>query len=859
MIHHQIHIFLYIILKTSIISALVINEVADKGSSSACGGADWIELWNDGNEQVTLSEYILHDDKGILDEGAFRFPQGYTLAPNEYKVLCCDDDPTNPQFGIGGDDTITLLDDSENVVSTVGPLLNKGIFDVTYALQPDGSGYDYTMTPTPGSQNVMTPLPTVEEIKAELTARNSLGTRFFGMDDNGYPVEDSMEDVLDLKLVMEDEDYLYTLEHPWHEVYRPFTSGQLLQRSDGTEILSFTSPGRLRPKGQSTLYFAICLGVPSITFSIDFDETNPDQTLFGVGRVYLRNKLSDRSYMREWVFHRMLARFGLPHLRTRTVRFFLNDQYIGLYDLMEAPDSDSVFHRSFPDYDLDNHALYKIKTASTSCGKQKWYNEGNITAAYERINDTTPYSFERGEHRQDVPVLNDTEECNDGFQDVLKMEKLDAVLAYVRNGEDCGEMLVEEGLVDRDFGVDSWDPAMKAFINEHLSNSTCADGCAGSSLANEVDVDNFLKVFAVFSTIMHQDSPLGTGNNYYLVQTGNDDGWKMVPYDMDNAATRVGVQICGEECATRMVHWSIFRPTCKALEDNQLAGPLLSDPSLYDQYLDYVRDFVNTILTNETFLDEIEQHAAAIQADVVPDGWNTYYSHDYSSELSSTAAPWYATGFPLLAVLRARADDVLAQLEALDSGYESETIVDAEQKCVDWRGNDVIPDSCHNNCQYDGCQEPSWTVQGVCDILTGICYHGQYDDNCAGIPNGGTYPGIVQRNGELVFCQDMIALSACLPPEFTVATDTSTPLTTTTTTEIPTDELTGTEPEESPTTMRPTQETTSQITTTQFASTTLNESGDVQADETSACAAPTMLLVVAVSLTVAIGTLLGDM
>ena len=535
MIHHQIYIFLLLLLKASIISALIISEVADKGSSTVCGGADWIELWNDGNEQVALSGYILHDDKGILDEGAFRFPEGYTLTPNEYKVLCCDDDPTNPQFGIGGDDTITLLDDTESVVSTVGPLLNKGIFNVTYALLPDGSGYEYTMTPTPGSQNVMTPLPTAEEIKAELTARNALGTRFFGMDDNGYSVEDRMEDVLDLKLVMEEEDYLYTLEeHPWHEVYRPFTSGQLLQRSDGTEILSFTSPGRLRPKGQSTLYFPICLGVPSIPFSIDFDDTNPEQTLFGARRVYLRNKLSDRSYMREWTFHRMLARFGLPHLRTRTVRFFLNDQYIGLYDLMEAPDSDYVFHRSFPDYDIDNHALYKIKTASTSCGKQKWYNEGNITAAYERINETTPYSFERGEHRQDVPVLSDADECNDGFHDVLDTEKLDAVLAYVRNGEDCGEMLVEEGLVDRDFGVDSWDPMMKAFINEHLSNSTCAEGCVGSNLANEVDVDNFLKVFAVFSTIMHQDSPLGTGNNYYLARLAvvMDGKWYRMTWTM---------------------------------------------------------------------------------------------------------------------------------------------------------------------------------------------------------------------------------------------------------------------------------------------------------------------------------------
>jgi len=829
-------------------AAPVISEVADKGSSDVCGGADWIELFNDGTDQVSLAGYILHDDKGILDEGAFRFPEGYTLAPGEYQVLCCDDDPANPQFGIGGDDTITLLDANESIVSTVGPLLNKGAFDVTFALALDGSGYDYTTTPTPGAQNVLTSLPTTEEIKAQLAERNAMGTQFFGMDDNGYPVDDRMEDVLDLKLVMEEEDYLYTLEHPWHEEYRPFASGQLLQRSDGTEIASFASPGRLRPKGQSTLFFAICLGVPSIPFSIDFDDTDPDQTLFGAGRVYLRNKLSDRSYMREWVFHRMLARFGLPHLRTRTVRFYLNDEYVGLYDLMEAPESEYVFHRNFPDYDLDNHALYKIKTASTSCGKQKWYNPGNVTAAYARINETTPYSFERGEHRPDIPVLNE-DQCNEGFDDILKTEKLDAVLAYVRNGEDCGEMLVEEGLVDRDLGVESWDPTMKDFINEHLSNSTCVEDCAGSNLANEVDVTNFLKVFAVFSTIMHQDSPLGNGNNYYLAQTGSGGGWKMVPYDLDNAATRVGIQICGEECAARMVHWSIFRPTCEALEENQLAGPLLSDAALYDQYLGYVRDFVDTILTDETLLKEIADHASAIQEDVVPDAWNTHYSHDYSSELSSTAAHWYSPGFPLLAVLRARAEDVLAQLEALDTGSQSEEPVEAEQKCVDWRGDGLPPDSCHDNCQYDSCLEPSWTVPGVCDLLTGICYHGQYDDNCADIPNGETYPNIMQRGDELVFCQDMIALSACLPVEITVVTDTPAPSSVLSTGE-PTLATTGGEPQE-PTTMGPTQGMPAPTSTTQLRPTT-NEPVNAQTNDTSACMGLSLLHLVVVYVSFAI-------
>jgi hypothetical protein len=597
------------------------------------------------------------------------------------------------------------------------------------------------------------------------------------MDDYGYPVSDGMEDVLDLKLVMTDEDYQYITQHAWHEEYRPFTSGKLLQRSNGEEVASLDSPGRLRPKGQSTLYFSICLGIPSIPFSIDFDDTNKTQTLFGAGRVYLRNKLSDRSYMREWAFHRMLARFGLPHLRTRTIRFYLNEQYMGLYDLMEAPDSEYVFYRTFPGFDFENFALYKIKTASTSCGKKKYYNETSIAEAMSRINETTPYLFDTGDHRADVAVLGDEEACSDGFNDILLGEKRDAVLAYVRNDQNCGEMLVNVGLVDRDLGVSSWDPLMADFINTHLSNSTCEAACAGSNLANEVNVTNFLRNFAVFSTVMHQDSPIGNGNNYYLAQTGTGGGWNMVPYDMDNAATRVGVQICDEQCANRMVHWSITRPTCAALEENQLAGPLLSDPTLHSQYLEYVREFVTDVLGDESFLQEIANHAAAIEQDVVSDPWNTFYSHDYSSELSSTAAAWYSPGNPFLAVLRARVDDVLSQLDALNAGNYSDATVEAEQVCIDWRGENLVPDSCYNNCEYDGCYEPSWTVTGVCDMSTGICYHGQHDDNCAGIPNGETYSGMEQREGGAVFCQDMVALSACLPAQVTQVESTPVPTT----------------------------------------------------------------------------------
>ena len=74
-------------------------------------------------------------------------------------------------------------------------------------------------------------------------------------------------------------------------------------------------------------------------------------------KFYLRNHFGDPSYVRDWSTHRMLRRFGLPYLRTRTAKLYINGEYTGLYSLMEAPDQDYVFYRSF--------GVEKQNTAST--------------------------------------------------------------------------------------------------------------------------------------------------------------------------------------------------------------------------------------------------------------------------------------------------------------------------------------------------------------------------------------------------------------------------------------------------------------------------------------------------------------
>ena len=131
-------------------------QVSDKGTSNACPDKqDWVELQNTGSSVVSLSGFKLHDDNGADDSRAYVFGDGSALEAGAFVVLCnaVDGDDQSPQFKIGGDDTITLLDAAGKLVSTSGQLQDAGDYNVTWAYNSKSSSYAYTSTPTPGNRS----------------------------------------------------------------------------------------------------------------------------------------------------------------------------------------------------------------------------------------------------------------------------------------------------------------------------------------------------------------------------------------------------------------------------------------------------------------------------------------------------------------------------------------------------------------------------------------------------------------------------------------------------------------------------------------------------------------------------------
>ena len=152
-------------------AAIVINEVAPKGSgSSTCAGEDWVELYNNGASAVDISGYKMYDKDGPADTNAIHTFGSVTIPAGDY-LLCCYIDGTvvNPQdfdaFKVGnGGDSVTLTDGT-NVIDTTGMMADSLDFEptddvyMTYAREDDGqgatdgTGFKMMRLPSPGATN----------------------------------------------------------------------------------------------------------------------------------------------------------------------------------------------------------------------------------------------------------------------------------------------------------------------------------------------------------------------------------------------------------------------------------------------------------------------------------------------------------------------------------------------------------------------------------------------------------------------------------------------------------------------------------------------------------------------------------
>ena len=117
-----------------------LNEIADKGTdmadSVACNpAADYIEIYNAESTEVDVTGWLIHDDDGKNGADAYIHAANHAqvkIPPKGFLLLCGEAkgdanlDFHDFKFGIGSDDTITLLNEKNETMDSAGPFLKRG-------------------------------------------------------------------------------------------------------------------------------------------------------------------------------------------------------------------------------------------------------------------------------------------------------------------------------------------------------------------------------------------------------------------------------------------------------------------------------------------------------------------------------------------------------------------------------------------------------------------------------------------------------------------------------------------------------------------------------------------------------------
>ena len=104
--------------------------------------------------------------------------------------------------------------------------------------------------------------------------------------------------------------------YPAHFVWRGQTVSNVGIRSRGTGSRSGVKPG----------------------LRVDFNRFDPSQHFLGLKSVVLRNNVQDPSQLHERLAMRLFTQLGLPAPREAHARLYVNDEYAGLYTVVEAID-----------------------------------------------------------------------------------------------------------------------------------------------------------------------------------------------------------------------------------------------------------------------------------------------------------------------------------------------------------------------------------------------------------------------------------------------------------------------------------------------------------------------------------------
>jgi spore coat protein CotH len=191
---------------------------------------------------------------------------------------------------------------------------------------------------------------------------------------------------------------------------------------------------------------------------VDIDRYASTQKFLGLKSFVLRNNTQDPSQMHEWLSMLFFERMGLPASRESYARLFVNNQYVGLYTIVESVDK-SFLARQFGD---DTGYLFDYDYPADAA---PFYFEdrGRDAAAYVPL----PFKPETRENNARPEVIADmVQAINASSSAVFRT----AVNEFIDLGQFVRHVAAEVFLAEQDGVIGEWGMNNFFMYRRELSN-----------------------------------------------------------------------------------------------------------------------------------------------------------------------------------------------------------------------------------------------------------------------------------------------------------------------------------------------------------------------------------------------------
>lgn len=336
------------------------------------------------------------------------------------------------------------------------------------------------------------------------------------------------------------------------------------------------------------------VGAYKKSFRVSFNAYKAGQKFGGVEKINLIGSHNDPSMIREKLYYDMYNRFGLPPLRCTFVRLFLNDEYRGLYTNVE--EIDEIFCKNR--FGNNSGNLYKCTYPADLDFL------GNNPDAYQA---TQPWSG--GDRIYDL-------QNNKAEDDYSGLAHFVQVLTQTQGG---------------------------TFPCE---------------IEKVLDIDNFLKAYAIDIATGNWDNYAYLKNNYFLYENQFTGKFEFIVYDTDNTC---GVNwIGGVDWATRNIYtWY------NTGEVRPLVSRLINVPAFRDRLSFYLRELADGIMQPAYINLHIDSMKALITDAAIEDNYRTldygYTINDFLTSFNNDNIDGH-TPYGVKNFIAARRDNILSQL-----------------------------------------------------------------------------------------------------------------------------------------------------------------------------------------------------